>query len=116
MMCYLTEARIFMKKLAINCLFAAIIGFVVIPATAADAPIPVVKSESAAWIVSNTMPLGTEYQLIYEDPKSHGVEVLVRLASGEKVPSHYHSADEAVFMVSGSMLLTVAGKASLLKP
>jgi len=60
--------------------------------------------------MSNTLPVGAAYQLIYENPVTHGVELLVRFPSGYKIPTHYHSYTEAVFILSGKMRLTVGGK------
>ncbi len=75
----------------------------------------VADSEHQPWALSNTLPVGAAYQLIYENPVTHGVELLVRFPSGYKIPTHYHSYTEVIFMLSGKMRLTVDGKTHVLE-
>ncbi|HVA65468.1 MAG TPA: cupin domain-containing protein [Elusimicrobiota bacterium] len=104
-----------MKKTALAAaLILAVPGF--LPAqSAAPAPqVSIKDSKNAPWALSNTLPVGAAYQLIYENPVTHGVELLVRFPSGYKIPKHYHSYTETVFIVSGKMRLTVDGKTHML--
>ncbi|MHB2026938.1 MAG: cupin domain-containing protein [Elusimicrobiota bacterium] len=91
--------------------------FCAIPARGQTSRAALVHSASKSpWLMSNTLPLGAQYQLIYEDPATHGVELLVRFPSGYKIPPHSHSQTEVIFMVSGKMALGIGRNVSILHP
>jgi quercetin dioxygenase-like cupin family protein len=77
---------------------------------AADAPAPVVRSAGELdWHASGDLPPGAEYHLMYEDPRTHAVQTLVRMPSGYELPLHSHSADETMLVLKGRLQLTLGG-------
>jgi len=80
-------------------------------ALAQTAAAPVVRSASAIdWKASGSLPPGAEYHLVYEDPKTHAVQTLVRFPKGYGLPPHSHTADETILVMKGKLVLEVAGK------
>lgn len=78
---------------------------------AADAPAPVVKAAGDIdWHASGSLPPGAEYHLIYEDPKTHAVQTLVRMPKDYSLPAHRHSFDEAIYVLKGKLILGLGGK------
>ena len=72
----------------------------------ADAPAPVVKSAGDIdWHASGSLPPGAEYHLIYEEPKTHAVELVVRMPSGYVLPLHRHTYDETIYVLKGKLVL-----------
>ena len=73
---------------------------------AADAPAPVVKaSGDIDFHASGSLPPGAEYHLIYEEPKTHAVELLVRMPKGYALPAHRHTYDETMYVLKGRIVL-----------
>ena len=84
-------------------------------AWAADAPAPVVRTAGEVdWHASGDLPPGAEYHLMYEDPRTHAVQTLVRMPSGYALPPHTHSADETILVLKGRLELTVGGRTTSL--
>lgn len=84
-------------------------------ALAQNAEAPVVKSASKIdWKASGSLPPGAEYHLIYEDPKTHAVQTLVRFPKGYGLPEHSHSADETILVLKGKLVIEFAGKSETL--
>ncbi len=80
-------------------------------ALAQTAALPVVKSASQIdWKASGSLPPGAEYHLIWEDPKTHAVQTLVRMPKGYSLPKHAHTADETILVLRGKLVLDFAGK------
>lgn len=76
----------------------------------APAPAPVVKSAGELdWHASGSLPPGAEYHLIYEDPKTHAVQTVVRMPRGYELPLHRHSYDETIFVLKGKVVLGFGG-------
>lgn len=77
-----------------------------LPARAAEAPAPVVKAAGDIdYHASGSLPPGAEYHLIYEEPKTHAVQTLVRMPRGYVLPAHRHSYDETIFVLKGKVVL-----------
>lgn len=94
---------------AVAVVFLAILG------RAQGAPVPLVKpSAKIDWKASGSLPPGAEYHLIYEDPKTHAVQTLVRFPKGYGLPAHTHSADETIVVVKGKLVIEVAGQSEIL--
>lgn len=75
---------------------------------AADAPAtaPVVKSSGELdFHASGSLPPGAEYHLIYEDPKTHAVQTVVKMPRGYSLPLHRHTYDETIFVLKGKVVL-----------
>ncbi len=73
---------------------------------AADAPAPIVKSSGEIdFHASGSLPPGAEYHLIYEEPKTHAVELLVRMPDGYVLPAHRHTCDETMYVLKGRLVL-----------
>lgn len=80
-------------------------------ALAQNAAAPVVRQASAIdWKASGSLPPGAEYHLVYEDPKTHAVQTLVRFPKGYGLPPHSHTADETILVLKGKLVLELAGK------
>jgi len=82
---------------------------------AQNAAAPVVKTASQVdWKASGSLPPGAEYHLVYEDPKTHAVQTLVRFPKGYGLPAHSHSTDETILVLKGKLVLEVGGKSETL--
>ncbi len=80
-------------------------------ALAQNAVSPVVKTASKVdWKASGSLPPGAEYHLVYEDPKTHAVQTMVRFPKGYGLPPHSHTADETILVLKGKLVLELAGK------
>jgi quercetin dioxygenase-like cupin family protein len=80
-------------------------------AWAQNAAGPVVKPAAQVdWKPSGSLPPGAEFHLVYEDPKTHGVQTLVRFPKGYGLPPHSHSADETILVLKGKLLIDVGGR------
>lgn len=83
-----------------------------LPALSADAPGPTIKAAGDLdWHASGSLPPGAEYHLIYEEPKTHAVQLLVRMPRGYFLPAHTHSFDESLFVVKGKVVLGFGDRA-----
>jgi quercetin dioxygenase-like cupin family protein len=75
-------------------------------ALAAGAPTPVVKaSGDIDFHASGSLPPGAEYHLIYEEPTTHAVELIVRMPKGYVLPAHRHTFDETMYVTKGKLVL-----------
>ena len=78
---------------------------------AAEAPAPIVKSSGDIdFKASGSLPPGAEYHLIYEEPKTHAVELIVRMPKGYFLPAHRHTYDETMYVLKGKLILSFGGK------
>jgi quercetin dioxygenase-like cupin family protein len=78
---------------------------------AADAPAPIVKaSGDIDFHASGSLPPGAEYHLIYEEPATHAVELIVRMPKGYTLPPHRHTYDETMYVIKGKLVLGFGGK------
>ncbi len=57
------------------------------------------------WKASGSLPPGAEFHLVYEDPKTHAIQALVRMPKGYSLPSHSHSHDETIVVLKGKLAL-----------
>ncbi|MDE2489527.1 MAG: cupin domain-containing protein [Elusimicrobia bacterium] len=83
---------------------------------AAPAAPTVARAGTLDWHASGDLPPGAEYHLIYEDPRTHGVETLVRMPSGYVLPQHEHSADETILVLKGKVILGFGARRETLSP
>ena len=73
---------------------------------AADAPAPIVKaSGDIDFHASGSLPPGAEYHLLYEEPATHAVELIVRMPKGYALPAHRHTYDETMYVIKGKLVL-----------
>ena len=78
---------------------------------AAPTPAPVIKSAGDIdYHASGSLPPGAEYHLIYEEPKTHAVQTLVKMPKGYALPPHRHTYDETIFMLKGKLELGFADR------
>jgi quercetin dioxygenase-like cupin family protein len=94
----------------------SIVGFALLSswALAQSASGPVVKGAGDIdWKASGSLPPGAEYHLIYEDPKTHAVQTLVRMPKGYSLPKHAHTADETMLVLKGKLVLIFEDKKEL---
>lgn len=61
------------------------------------------RSAEFDWKPSTSLPPGTEYHLIREDPATRGVQAMVRFPSGYRLPSHSHDSDETLVVLKGKL-------------
>jgi len=88
-----------------------------LPVLAADAPAPVVKSPADIdFHASGSLPPGAEYHLIYEEPKTHAVELVVRMPRGYSLPAHRHTYDETMYVIKGKLILGFGAKTETVGP
>jgi quercetin dioxygenase-like cupin family protein len=86
----------------------AVLAFVTTAPRAADAPAPAPVVKAAGDIdfhASGSLPPGAEYHLIYEEPKTHAVELIVRMPKGYSLPAHRHTYDETMYVLKGKLVL-----------
>lgn len=95
--------------------FAVAAVFLALLSWAQGASAPVVRTPSQVdWKASGSLPPGAEYHLIYEDPKTHAVQTMVRFPRGYGLPAHSHSADETILVLKGKLVLELAGRSETL--
>lgn len=83
----------------------------------APAPAPVVKSAGDLdWHASGSLPPGAEYHLIYEEPRTHAVQTIVRMPRGYALPAHRHSYDETIFVLKGKVVLGFGERTRTVEP
>lgn len=102
-----------MKSLLAAAALAAAVGTW---AAEAPAPAPWTRAADIDWKVSGSLPPGAEYHLIYENPETHGIQLLVRLPKGYALPPHTHSHDETIYVLSGRLELESQGRKASLGP
>ncbi|MFI5361112.1 MAG: cupin domain-containing protein [Elusimicrobiota bacterium] len=97
---------------------ATVAGLVLVPLCwAADAPAPVVKAAADVdFHASGSLPPGAEYHLIYEEPTTHAVELIVRMPRGYSLPSHRHTYDETMYVVKGKIVLGFGDRTQTVAP
>ena len=69
----------------------------------------------ADWRPPTNLPPGAEYHLVYEDPRTHGIQALVRFPSGYAVPDHTHSCAETLVVLSGRLAVSSQGSERTLR-
>jgi quercetin dioxygenase-like cupin family protein len=84
---------------------------------AADAPAPVVKaSGDIDFHASGSLPPGAEYHLLYEEPTTHAVELIVRMPKGYSLPAHRHTYDETMYVIKGKLVLGFGAQTQTVSP
>ncbi|MBI4678234.1 MAG: cupin domain-containing protein [Elusimicrobia bacterium] len=68
------------------------------------------------WKTSGTLPPGAEYHLLYEEPKTHAVQLMARFKARYSLPLHHHSHDETIVVVRGRLGITANDKEDVLGP
>lgn len=107
----LSPATTFLKR----ALPLAVVAVLASWALAQNAAAPAVKTASEIdWKASGSLPPGAEYHLIYEDPKTHAVQTMVRFPKGYALPPHSHSTDETILVLKGKLVLDFDGKSQTL--
>jgi quercetin dioxygenase-like cupin family protein len=92
-----------MKRTALLIFAIALLSPCVI---AADAPAPIVKAAGDIdFHASGSLPPGAEYHLIYEEPTTHAVQLIVRMPKGYVLPAHRHTFDETMYVLKGKLIL-----------
>lgn len=82
----------------------------------APAPVPVLRSpDEVEWKISGSLPPGAEYHLIYEDPGTHAVQMLVRFPKDYLLAAHSHSHDETILVLKGKLEIEIGDKTTVLK-
>lgn len=87
------------------------VALVAVLGWAQDSGGPRVRSAGEVdWKASGSLPPGAEYHLIYEDPKTHAVQTLVRMPRGYSLPPHSHTHDETMLVLKGKLVLDFGGR------
>ncbi len=68
------------------------------------------RKSSFDWKPATHLPPGAEYHLVREDPKTHGIQAVVRFPSGYAVPEHSHETDETIVILSGKLQVKSGGR------
>ncbi|MFA6318630.1 MAG: cupin domain-containing protein [Elusimicrobiota bacterium] len=68
------------------------------------------------WKTSGTMPPGTEYHLLYEDPKTHAVQLMARFKAKLRVPVHHNSHDKTMVVIRGKLGVDLGSGERILGP
>jgi quercetin dioxygenase-like cupin family protein len=82
------------------------------PAFAGDMPQPMNASDIKWGPVPPVIPAGAQLAVVSGDPSKEGQPYTIRLKmpDGYKVPPHFHPADEAATVISGSFNLGMGDK------
>jgi quercetin dioxygenase-like cupin family protein len=72
--------------------------------------------ESAEWQHERFDPPGAESVLLRDDPATGGTEMLVRYPGGHKFEPHWHTANERMVVIEGTMRVEVDGVEKVLGP
>jgi quercetin dioxygenase-like cupin family protein len=76
-------------------------------AIAAGQPIPtntiLTNLDTAKWTHDKGDPPGTEAVRLREDPKTGGMELLVRFPPGHVIKPHYHDSNERIIVLEGRL-------------
>ena len=75
-----------------------------------------VEPATAAWEHERFDPPGAESVVLRDDAQTGGTEMLVRYPAGHKFAPHWHSANERMVVVEGTMQVEVNGVAKTLGP
>ena len=71
----------------------------------------------AKWTHDKGDPPGAESVLLREDPRTGGMELLVRFPAGHVIAPHWHSVNERVILAEGSLSVRVGdGPETVLTP
>src|SRR5436305_12981605 len=81
-----------------------------------SAPPIMVAPDSADWQHERFAPPGAESVLLRDDPATGGTEMLVRYPAGHKFEPHWHSANERMVVIEGTMQVEVDGVRKELGP
>ena len=78
-------------------------------AFAADEPAGPLQSEEIKWgAAPQSLPAGVELAVLAGDPGKIGpVTIRLKMPAGYEIPSHWHTADERVTVISGDLGLGV---------
>ena len=98
-------------------LLLAALALLPLAGRAADVPAPIVKgSGDIDFRASGSLPPGAEYHLIYEEPRTHAVELIVRMPRGYSLPAHTHTYDETMYVIKGKLVLGFGGRTETVGP
>ena len=95
---------------------AALLALPLLAQSVAPVVARVVPDADITYMVSGSLPPGAEFHLVYEDPQTHAVQLLVRFPSGYELPGHSHSHDETIVVRKGKLQVTLDGKDVVLGP
>jgi quercetin dioxygenase-like cupin family protein len=63
----------------------------------------VINPDTAAWTREKGDPAGSGRVLIRAEPKTGGVDLLVRYPAGYVIPPHFHDSNERIFVAEGQI-------------
>src|SRR5262249_33851544 len=72
--------------------------------------------ESADWQHERFDPPGAESVMLRDDTATGGTEMLVRYPAGHKFEPHWHTANERMVVIEGTMRVEVDGVEKVLGP
>jgi len=61
--------------------------------------------DTAKWEHDKNDPPGSESVLLRADPKTHGLELLVRFPAGHVIAPHTHDSNERIMVLEGQLTL-----------
>jgi quercetin dioxygenase-like cupin family protein len=69
----------------------------------------VTNLSTANWTHENGAVAGSEGVMLHADPKTGGMDLLVRFPAGHVIAPHFHDSNERVIVVEGQLTLRRAG-------
>jgi quercetin dioxygenase-like cupin family protein len=91
-----------------------IVGGLAISAAQSGSSAVLTNLGSARWMHDEGDPPGSESVLLREDPKSGGMELLVRYPAGHVIAPHSHESNERIIVLEGQLTFRQeAGETSL---
>jgi quercetin dioxygenase-like cupin family protein len=65
----------------------------------------VVNLDTANWTREKGAPAGSEGVMLRADPRTGGMDLLVRFPAGHVIAPHWHESDERIFVAEGQLML-----------
>ena len=90
-----------MKFISIFCLATA---FGVLPAQTGPGAV-MINLDTAQWTHDKGDPPGSESVMVRADPKTGGLELLVRFPAGHVIAPHWHDSNERIIVLEGQLTL-----------
>jgi quercetin dioxygenase-like cupin family protein len=72
--------------------------------------------DTAKWTHDKGDPAGSESAMLREDPKTGGMELLVRFPAGHVIKAHWHDSNERFIVLEGQLTLRQASGDTALNP
>jgi quercetin dioxygenase-like cupin family protein len=92
-----------------------LVGTLVIGAAQTDTSAVLINLDTAQWTHEKGDPAGSEGVMIHTDPKTGGMDLLVRFPAGHIIAPHFHDSNERIVVVEGQLTLRQDSGETVLK-